>query len=50
VYALEQEGYMIALTKNLLAYDVYDVDMDSDNKIFAGDGRFYFDDRYININ
>jgi len=49
VYALEQEGYMIALTKNLLAYDVYDVDMDSDNKIFAGDGRFYFDDRYINI-
>jgi len=49
VYALEQEGYMIALTKNLLAYDVYDVDMDSDNKIFLGDGRFYFDDRFINI-
>lgn len=49
VYALEQEGYMIALTKNLLAYDVYDVDMDSDNKVFLGDGRFYFDDRYINI-
>lgn len=49
VYALEQEGYMIAITKNLLAYDVYDVDMDSDNKIFMGDGRFYFDDRYINI-
>lgn len=49
VYALEQEGYMIAITKNLLAYDVYDVDMDSDNKIFLGDGRFYFDDRYINI-
>ena len=49
VYALEQEGYMIAITKNLLTYDVYDVDMDSDNKIFLGDGRFYFDDRYINI-
>lgn len=49
VYALEQEGYMIAITKNLLAYDVYDVDMDSDNKIFLGDGRFYFDDRYIDI-
>lgn len=49
VYALEQEGYMIAITKNLLSYDVYDVDMDSDNKIFLGDGRFYFDDRYINI-
>jgi hypothetical protein len=49
VYALEKGGYMIALTKNLLAYDVYDIDMDSDNKIFLGDGRFYFDDRYINI-
>ena len=49
VYVLEQQGYMMALTKNLLAYDVYDVDMDSDNKIFVGDGRFYFDDRYINI-
>ncbi|MBD3809189.1 MAG: PQQ-binding-like beta-propeller repeat protein [Sulfuricurvum sp.] len=49
VYALEQEGYMIALTKNLLSYDIYDVDMDSDNKIFVGDGRFYFDDHYINI-
>lgn len=49
VYALEKEGYMIALTKNLLAYDIYDVDMDSDNKVFVGDGRFYFDDRYINI-
>lgn len=49
VYALEQEGYMIALSKNLLTYDVFDIDLDSDNKIFVGDGRFYFDDRYINI-
>lgn len=49
VYALEKEGYMIALSKNLLTYDVYDVDLRDDNKIFSGDGRFYFDDRYINI-
>lgn len=49
VYVLEQEGYMIALSKNLLAYDAYDVDLDGDNKIFVGDGQFYFDDRYINI-
>lgn len=49
VYALEQEGYMIALSKNLLTYDVFDIDLDSDNKIFVGDGRFYFDDRYINL-
>lgn len=48
VYVLEQEGYMIALTKNLLAYDVYDVDMDHDS-VFVGNDRFYFDDRYITI-
>lgn len=48
VYVLEQEGYMIALTKNLLSFDVFDVDMDHD-PVFVGDGRFYFDDRYISI-
>ena len=49
VYALEQEGYMIALSKDLLSYDIFDVDMDNEDKIFLGDGRFYFDDRYINV-
>jgi hypothetical protein len=48
VYVLEQGGYMIALTKNLLLYDVFDIDMDHDN-IFIGDGKVYFDDRYIEI-
>lgn len=48
VYVLEQEGYMIALTKNLLSYDIYDIDMDHD-KVFVGDGQFYFDDRYITV-
>jgi hypothetical protein len=48
VYVLEQGGYMIALSKNLLAHDVYDVDMDHD-AVFVGDGKFYFDDRYIEI-
>ncbi len=48
VYVLEREGYMIALTKNLLAYDVYDIDMDHDT-VFVGNDRFYFDDRYISI-
>jgi len=49
VYVLEKEGYMIALGKNLQSYDVYDVDLQDDNKIFTGEGRFYFDDRYIDI-
>lgn len=49
VYALEQGGYLIALTKNLLSYDVFEVDFDSENKVFASDERFYFGDRYINL-
>jgi outer membrane protein assembly factor BamB len=48
VYVLEQGGYMIALSKNLLSYDVYDIDMDHD-AVFVGDGKIYFDDRYIEI-
>lgn len=49
VYALEQGGYLIALTKNLLSYDVFQVDVDTENKVFASDERFYFGDRYINL-
>lgn len=48
VYVLEQEGYMIALTKDLLSYDVFDVDMKHE-PVFVGNDRFYFDDRYISI-
>ena len=49
VFVLEKEGYMIALTKNLMSYDIFDVDLQDNDKIFVGDGQFYFDDRYINI-
>lgn len=49
IYALEQEGYMIALTKDLSTYDVYDIDFDKADNLFIGDGRIYFDDRYITI-
>jgi outer membrane protein assembly factor BamB len=48
VYAVEQGGYMIALSKDLLSADVYDIDMKHE-AIFVGDDRFYFSDRYIDI-
>lgn len=48
VYVLEQGGYLIALSKNLLTYDVYDVDMKHDT-VFVGDEKIYFNDRYILI-
>lgn len=49
LYALEKEGYMVVMSKNLSEYNVYDVDLDDENKVFVGEGRFYFDDRYINL-
>jgi outer membrane protein assembly factor BamB len=48
VYVIEQGGYMIALSKNLLTFDVYDIDMDYDS-VFMGEDKFYFNDRYIEI-
>ncbi|MDD5386471.1 MAG: hypothetical protein PHQ22_04670 [Sulfuricurvum sp.] len=48
VYVLEHGGYMIALSKNLLSFDVYDIDM-KHNAVFVGDRKIYFDDRYIEI-
>ncbi len=48
VYVIEQGGYMIALSKNLLTFDVYDIDMKHDD-VFIGEDRFYFNDRYIEI-
>lgn len=48
VYAVEQSGYLIALSKNLLTYDVYDIDLNHDS-VFTGEGRFYFNDRYIDV-
>lgn len=48
VFVIEQGGYMIAMTKDLLSGDIYDIDMDHDT-VFTGDGQFYFDDHYVNI-
>lgn len=49
LYLLEEQGYMIALTKDLSKYEIYNVDMKKENKIFVGEGRFYFDDHYISV-
>jgi hypothetical protein len=48
VFVIEQGGYMIAMTKDLLSGDIYGIDMDNDT-VFTGDGQFYFSDRYVNI-
>lgn len=48
VYALEKEGYIIELSKDLLEYDIYDVDVE-DGYIFVGSDKFYVDDEYISV-
>lgn len=48
VYALEKEGYIIELSKDLLKYDVYEVDVE-DGYIFVADKIFYIDDEYISF-
>jgi len=46
VYALEKEGYLIEMSKDLLNYDVYEVDID-DGYVFVGDKVFFVDDMAI---
>jgi len=48
IYALEKEGYIIEISKDLLTYDVYNVEIE-DGYIFAADKIFYIDDKYISV-
>lgn len=47
VYALEKEGYLIELSKDLLTYDIYDVDFSDDAYVYAGKDRFFVGDEAI---
>lgn len=49
VYLLEQQGYIISLTKDLVSYDLYNVSIDKDSYIYVGDKAFYVDDEYFSI-
>ena len=48
IYALEKEGYIIEMSKDLLKYKVYDVDVE-EGFVFVGDKAFYIDDEYISV-
>jgi hypothetical protein len=48
IYALEKEGYIIEISKDLLEYGVYEVDIE-DGYIFVADKMFYIDDEYISF-
>jgi hypothetical protein len=48
LYVLEKEGYLIEISKDLLKYSVYEVDV-NDGYIFISDKIFYIDDEYISV-
>ena len=48
VYALEKEGYIIEMSKDLLKYDVYDVNID-DGYVFVADKVFFIGDKVITV-
>jgi outer membrane murein-binding lipoprotein Lpp len=48
VYALEKEGYLMEISRDLLKYSVYEVDIE-DGYIFVADKMFYIDDEYISL-
>jgi len=48
LYVLEKEGYLIEISKDLLTYKIYDVDIDNDS-FFIGKDRFYMGDEYISL-
>ena len=47
VYALEKEGYLIKLSKNLLNYSIYDVDISGENYVYSGKDRFFVGDTVV---
>lgn len=49
VYLLEKEGYIIALSKDLASYDLYNVSISKDSYVYVGDKAFYVDDEYFSI-
>ena len=48
IYALEKEGYLIELSKDLQQYSIYEVEIE-DGYIFAANNIFYIDDEYISL-
>ncbi len=47
VYALEKEGYLIKLSKDLLTYTIYDVDISGDSYVYTGKDRFFVGDEAV---
>lgn len=48
IYALEKEGYLIELAKDLKSYEIYKAAIE-DGYAFSGDTKFYTDDVFLSL-
>lgn len=49
IYAVETQGYFIAVDVDLLDSNVYEIPSEIDRPVFAKENRIYFDDRYFEL-
>jgi len=47
IYALEKEGYLIELSKDLLQYKIYEIDIDDESTIYQTKDRIYINNKAI---
>jgi hypothetical protein len=50
VYALEKEGYLIVLSKDLLTYKIYEVDLEDDTYVYPMKDQFIIGDKALLLN
>ena len=48
IYLLEKEGYLIILDKDMIEYEIYEIEID-EGFVFVSDKSFYFDDDYVTV-
>ncbi len=47
IYALEKEGYLIKLSKDLLQYGIYEVDISDESYVYSGKNKFFVGDEAV---
>ncbi|MGP1449863.1 MAG: hypothetical protein ACTTJS_01890 [Wolinella sp.] len=50
IYAVETQGYFVAVDVDLLDANVYEIPSEIDKPLFANENRIYFDDHYFELN
>lgn len=49
LYALESQGYLINIDKDLVSERVYEFDFDNEEKVFTNANKIYFEDKVVEL-